>query len=87
MDITITIPDTLIPTMDTWRATQITDDGLFFKYADTQDLIQQNLNTGLLPFFVDLLEAPEIAALQAQINTIEASVSLPPSKPPVPVSE
>lgn len=85
MEITVSVPDTLTPTIDTWRQTQITGDGQFFKYADMQDLIQQNLNDGLLTFFVGLFEAPQIATLQAQIDALKASVTLTAPKTPVPV--
>jgi hypothetical protein len=85
MQTTISIPDSLIPTIDAWRQTQITGDGQFFKYADTQDLVQQNINDGLLTFFVGLFEAPQVAALQAQIDALKSSVALTPAKPPVPV--
>lgn len=80
MQTTITIPDALVPTIDAWRLTQINSTGQFLKYSDIQDLMQQNLNDGLLTFFVGLFEAPQIAVLQAQIDTLKASVVLTPPK-------
>lgn len=83
MDITITVPDTLVATVQAWISTQLTTNGQFQKYADIQDLFQQNANAGLLTFFVGLLEATPIATLQAQINAAQSSIALPAPKPPV----
>lgn len=80
MDITITVPDTLVATVQAWIGTQLTANGQFQKYADVQDLFQQNANVGLLTFFVGLLEATPIAILQAQINADQVSVALPSPK-------
>jgi len=83
----VSVPDALTVTMQTWMQTQLSADGQFFKYADIQDLLQQNLNTGLLPFFVNLLEQPQVQALQDQITALENSIVLTPAKPPVPVAK
>ena len=84
MDFVITVPEALIPTIDTWRSTQLTPDGNFLKYADTQDLCQQNLNDGILTFFVNLFVQSDVATLQAQIDALKASVVLPAKKTPIP---
>lgn len=86
MDITITVPDTLVAAVQAWLGTQLTANGQFQRYADIQDLFQQNANAGLLSFFVGLFEAAPIAALQAQITADQSAVSLPAPKPPIPAS-
>lgn len=86
MQATVSVPDALVPTIQTWMAGQITDDGQFQKYADITDLLQQNLNQALLGFFVGLFLAPQVAALQSQIDELKASVALPAPKQPVPVT-
>lgn len=88
MDVTITIPGDLLPEIDKWMATQITDDGLYYKYADYQDLAQQNFNDGLGKFFADKINAVAIAALQAQLDAAKASGTVVfPKAPPAPVKK
>jgi len=86
MDVTITIPGDLLPEMDKWMTTQLSDDGKFYKYADYQDLVQQNFNDSLGKFFADKINAATIADLQAQLDAAKASGKITfPKKTPVAV--
>ena len=86
MTVSVTVPDNLIEEMDEWRATQLTPDGQFLKYADTEGLIQQNFNDSLGQFFIGKAVADERDVLEGEIAALTAAYVLTPPKTPVPVS-
>ena len=80
MDITVTIPDSLIPAVDAFIAEQLDVNGNQ-KYADEQDLCQQNLNTGLFKYFVDQAVQAALAEQLASVTaTVQAQFALTPAK-------
>ena len=88
MVVTVTVPGDLLPEMEKWMATQITNDGNYYKYADVQDLIQQNFNDSLGKFFADKINAAAVAALQAQLDLAKSSGTVVfPKADPVPVKK
>jgi len=72
MTISVEIPDALTDSMEAFRLTQIDSDGNY-KYADLEDMMQQNANDGILQHFAVQLQNDAVAA---QIDAIKASVAV-----------
>ena len=81
MTISVEIPDALTDSMEAFRLTQIGDDGNY-KYADLEDMMQQNANDGILGHFAQQIQD---AAIAAQFSAIQASVAvaMPARKTPI----
>ena len=80
MTFSIELPDSLVPAVDAFIAAQLDESGNQ-KYADEQDLIQQNLNTGLFKYFVDQAVQAALAEQLASVTaTVQAQFALTPAK-------
>ena len=80
MTFSIELPDSLVPAVDAFIAAQLDESGNQ-KYADEQDLCQQNLNTGLFKYFVDQAVQAALAEQIASVTeTVKAQYALTPAK-------
>ena len=95
MQVIVEVPEDLLPEIELFIKSQVTvvttDEKIVTtqKYADVQDLVQQNFNDGLGRHFVARIVEPLVAPLEVQIEAIKVATDakLPPNKPPVVTEE